>query len=151
MEGDIEGEGGGEKLKTTASNRFTLMQLPKKNAQFDTPDCDKPTMFHVSWHTQLEADNACPEENQLNWWNQMKTITQLTDYIAAQTNTPWPLHKLSTPSCVQSYHVPLEAKLMELTTEYLLNLSSWTASLLSFWTASPLSSRTTWPLSLWTA
>ena len=39
-------------------------------------------------HTPLEANNACPEENQVNRWNQMKTITQLTDCIHAKTLSP---------------------------------------------------------------
>ena len=48
VEGDIEGEAGGETLKATTSNRFMPMQAPQKTAQFDTDDCEEPTMFHVS-------------------------------------------------------------------------------------------------------
>ena len=49
VEGDIEGEAGGETLKATTSNRFMPMQAPQKTAQFDTDDCEEPTTFHVSW------------------------------------------------------------------------------------------------------
>ena len=65
-------------------------------------------------HTSLEANNTCPEENQVNQQNQMKTIAQLTDCLDALTTTPWtatPMLNIERedPSFVQSYHVTMWA------------------------------------------
>ena len=52
-------------------------------------------------------------------------ITQLTDCLNAKTIATQMLNEeLEDPSCVQSYHLPCEPTLMELTTEC--PVSSWT-------------------------
>ena len=99
VEGDIEGSVG------------------RENAQFDTEVGVQRVraMCVVNFpHTPLEANNACPKENQITRRNQMKTIRQLTACLDVKTTAPRPQRKRSTKNSkilavykATTYHVNL--------------------------------------------